>query len=428
MKAVVKLRSLVFVVSLILLASTSALASVKLLHFGNTWHGSAWRQYVEERARAFEAQNPDVEIEIITAGGLKEQFLTMHAGGIIPDVTEFILVSGGEVASQGYFTDLRPYFERDSEVSLDNYLPPSREALTWTDGAIWGFPIDLYVTVALYNPRHFAEDGLENPNELGVNWTWEALIDAGKKLTKDQDGDGVYDRMAVVNTALAWSYNTFVRQAGGEMYDRLKDPTGSNLLDPAVERGVQFFVDLHRVHQIADMDFHQWDPAVAMGLGSINFVSGPHNLSDLPEGSEVDIALQPHGPDNSGTYYAANSFQIPKGAQNPDLAWRWIKFLVGSEEAVRSFVAATGSLPADVRVARDYELMMPHPPQHADVFFRQALNPSNSHDPLGGASGVLRSMLDEILTPLIDGEVGVRSALQDLHRRWTALLADESRQ
>ena len=237
--SVVRLRLLVCIASIVLMATASTLAEVKLLHLGNDWHGSAWRKFVAERARVFEAQNPGVEIEIITAGGLKETFLTMHAGGIIPDVTEFILLNGAEVASQGYFADLGPYFERDSEVSLDNYLPPSREALTWTDGSVWGFPIDLFITVSLYNPRHFVEDGLQNPNELGANWTWEALVDAGKKLTKDLDGDGINDRFGVVNTAHAWSYNTFVRQAGGKLYDRLKDPTSSNVLDPAVETGIQ---------------------------------------------------------------------------------------------------------------------------------------------------------------------------------------------
>jgi maltose-binding protein MalE len=76
--------------------------------------------------------------------------MAMAAGGTLPDVTELALVHGGTFAGRGFFEDLRPFIGRD-RVNTKVFPPVALEAVTWTNGVLWGLPADLYTVPAFFN-------------------------------------------------------------------------------------------------------------------------------------------------------------------------------------------------------------------------------------------------------------------------------------
>lgn len=420
-----KVRIIIVLVAVCaLLASSAALAKTTVTHMHYVNHGEQWLVWLQDRAEAFEAANPDLEIEIIVSvdGTGVSQLRAMAAGNALPDVTEMALVNGAMFADEGFYLDLKPFVERDAEVELGMFAPVTLDALTWTDDALWGLPADIYTVPTFFNKDMFAEAGLANPNELGDGWTWESVVDAGRKLSRDTDNDGIFDRMAITGLPGMWSHMAIVRQAGGVLYDRYKNPTESRLDTPEVERAVQWLIDLYRRHGVLENGWF----GVSEGTSAIGFTSGPSAVRTLNDaGINFDVALQPRGPVARAAYTAVNSFQIIKSTQHAAEAWRWVKFLTTHSESMERFAGITGRLPALLPVAQHYGDFVQNPPEHVDLILQNVLDPGSFHQPLGSTANEANSILRSYRNALIAGEIDVRSALEDAHRRISALLGDE---
>ena len=74
---------------------------------------------------------------------------------------------------------------------LEDFFPGALEAYTYK-GKLYGIPMSMSVHVMLLNLDHFAEAGVEPP-ENG-RWTWDEFVEKAKALTFDSDGDGVIDK------------------------------------------------------------------------------------------------------------------------------------------------------------------------------------------------------------------------------------------
>ena len=53
--------------------------------------------------------------------------------------------------------------------------------------ALWCLPWNYATEGLYYNKQHFAEAGVEEPDE---NWNWDDVAEAARKLTKDANNDG----------------------------------------------------------------------------------------------------------------------------------------------------------------------------------------------------------------------------------------------
>ena len=80
------------------------------------------------------------------------------------------------------------------------------------DGRQYAFPCNVYGTVLFYNKALFSKYGVPCPPR---DWTWDAFVAAGSKLTvKSADGRG-YDCFG----AMGLHWYELVLQAGGTMND-----------------------------------------------------------------------------------------------------------------------------------------------------------------------------------------------------------------
>lgn len=415
-----KLAVFLTVFCCLLMTSINASAKTTINHMHYSNHDPRWYAWLQERAAVFETLNPDIEVEfIVSVGTGVNQLLNMAAGGTLPDVTELALVYGGTFAGRGFFEDLKPFIDRDPDVNLDMFAPIAPEATTWSNGEVWGLPVELYTAPTFFNKNLVAEAGLPYPNEIGDDWNWDAVIDFGRKLSQDTNLDGEFDRKGLAGLSGMWAHMAVVRQAGGSLFDSYIDPQVSHFNTPEVETAIQWLVDLYSVHGVLESGY---STAFSENTAGITFVSGPAGMPSFIEaGIDIDVALQPLGPESRAAYSVVNSFQIIKDSPNAEEAWKWIKFLATEIESVEKFVLSTGRLPALLSVARYYRDYVDNPPDNIELILLNVLDPASFHLPIGPNAEEARQLIP--MTPLTRGDIDVRSALEEAHRRATSILA-----
>ena len=111
--------------------------------------------------------------------------------------------------------DLTPYIEGES-YDLSQLDANAVKDFTTADGTQFGLPRDLNVIALYYNKDMFDAAGVAYPDDT---WDWAKLVEVGKQLTKDTNGDGTPDQWGVYTetTDMENAWSSFVWQAGGDI-------------------------------------------------------------------------------------------------------------------------------------------------------------------------------------------------------------------
>lgn len=252
--------NLVFVFLLVLIASTSALAS---------WTGTItlWSApssvsrdgdkffWIKEKIAEFEANNPGVKIEMIETpwAEMGEKLNVAIAGRSWPDLVP--VDDSGTVnfnhIEQGVVEPLDAFI---SEEELADFFPGALEAYTYK-GKLYGLPLSMSVHSILLNLDHFAEAGVEPP--VDGRWTWDEFVEKAKALTFDSTGDGVIDK---------YGFSTYILQGYYEAWPFFLMDGGVPLKDgkfafdsPEAISAIQKLVDLKFVHGAAPVEMGSSD-------------------------------------------------------------------------------------------------------------------------------------------------------------------------
>ena len=293
--------------------------------------------YEEYQARIpiFETLHPEVNVKLINYGGaMHDKLLTALLSDFgAPDVVEVEITSIGRFLKGAIdeigFIDLRPRLE--SEGWMDK-LVVSRFTPWSYGGKIFGLPHDLHPVVLLYREDLFKAAGVE----MTEVETWDDFIAAGKKATRDLDGDGETDQYAIVLDRRTESdYFNILLQRGAGFFDA----DGNVVIDShiAVET-LAFFTSLFNEHKIATPVYGTWhgDPSnfAAMQDGKILSILAPDWYvgilkSQVPQMSgkwkAIAMPAWEHG-ERRTTTRGGTMIGITKQCKNPDLAWKLLKF------------------------------------------------------------------------------------------------------
>jgi multiple sugar transport system substrate-binding protein len=265
-----------------------------------------------------------------------EKLATLFAAGTPPDI---FIVGGsfdplGGLLAQDAVQALDPLIRRDKWDIADFY--PQAQDNYRAKNTLWGLPLATNPSAVFLNHDLFAQAGLQPPssNWKGSAWTWNDLVEMGKRMTRRDVNPPVFGTVMTENlktpTVAVWSY-------GGDLLD--KDLTRCTIDSPQAIEALQMLVDLvHRqgIHpteqEIAAQPilsvFHNGRTA-SFGRG-IHLAGAAGMVSqNLP--FKWSIGVSPAGRAGRFSIDVGLGFAIAKESPRVNETWELLKFIGGPE-------------------------------------------------------------------------------------------------
>ncbi|HEX5688401.1 MAG TPA: sugar ABC transporter substrate-binding protein, partial [Roseiflexaceae bacterium] len=249
---------------------------------------------------------------------------TNLAGGTAADLLWLSQEYIAGYAQKGVLLDISDRLAADDRpaAKLDDYYPSVLQTAQYQNKT-YGLPWIAQPVMLYYNPKLFADAGVELPND---NWTWDDFKTAAATLTKDTNGDGKADQFGTAFNG--WPpIQMFIWQAGGEVIS--EDKTTSPIDSPEALAGAAFYSDIIYNPKYAATE----DVIKEQGFGELAkngkvamFYGGAGDDLDYahakdPKFAELKIALVPKGPKSRATFAWTASTVINAATKNPDQAY-----------------------------------------------------------------------------------------------------------
>ncbi len=220
-------------------------------------------------------------------------------------------------------------------TTLDDYLQDTRVAADVVDSMRFGgsqvFGLESWYNPndsgMFYNKRIFKEAGIKDPQQLmdEDNWNWTSMLDAAKKLTVDNNGDGKADQYGLAGAHYVLS-ELLIASNGGRIYDEANKKVAFD--SPAAMEALNFEHSLYTEHKVVkENEGNDWeDPAKYFAEGTIAMYPGGlweiegrilDKLKDewgyvyMPKGPQATSYLDPLG--------QTAAYVIPKGVKDADV-------------------------------------------------------------------------------------------------------------
>ena len=330
-----------------------------------TLSDGAWPASVKKVIAAFEAENPDIKIQLDTYP-FRQLFETIEVRMKSQDKdVDLMSVDVPLVAS---------YSVRGFLAPLDEYFPQSEIEKTWVQ-ASWraGSHTDHFMAAPqnsstqfmFINRKLFQQAGIEPPKALNPaenlsydqvsqiaqndRWTWEQVVDAAKKLTKAQNG----------KTEI-WGFEF---DQVGRLYQLqcLGDSLGASLVgpdgltaqgyfnSPASLKAAQWYGDLFNKWKVSPKNVAPDESPNLFASGKVAiFVGGEWNVPRFKEAG-VDFAIAPFPYFKEGKVATGTGswhLGITKQSQHKAEAAKFIRFICGNIQGASIWFDSQGQLPA----------------------------------------------------------------------------------
>gem|GEM_PF-5713956 len=317
---------------------------------------------IVQAARAFEQANPDIAIELLpTASGRAyyDRLTVMAVGGTAPDVALVAYQFLPPFIDMGVLIDLKPFLDRPGGLRERDFVPIVLESLSF-DGKLYAIPRD-FTPVSMYiNVDMLDKTGVPVPDPL-VPLTTDGYLELGRRVTRDLNGDGIFDQFV----AASFPWSATVQIFGGQLWDHYRNPTRSTANDPNVMEAFEWVRDLRLLHQVIppfgqSASFHSGQAAT--------YFSGRYEVPNLRGTAEFTWDVRPfpvekvRRPEHGGSGWMA----FDTGA-DPDVLWKFLSWLGGPEG--QTIEMASGRIvPALLPLLRSTRFLNDTPPQNQQVW------------------------------------------------------------
>lgn len=319
------------------------------------WGDNRERAIIDELITSFEADNPGIKVEPLHAADFDTKLKTMLASGDPPDAFympyERML---GQLAEDGLLEPLDRFIEQEAiedpgwfETFYPQLWPAFRwdgEAKTLGRGTLYAVPKGFTTLGCYVNTDLFEQAGVRVPYD---GWTWDEYERIAKRITELSDPDdpnrrvwgGVIQTWPLVTRSHLWT-------GGGEYFatdaEGIADFEDVILDEPAAQAAIDFWVRgraegwIYRATGIAASENELFR------LGKVGVI-GPLGRWMTPTYRKVDFGWDfvplPVGPDMPDGFVPPNplvtvGWSMASGTENPDEAWKLIKFLCGEQGQV----------------------------------------------------------------------------------------------
>jgi multiple sugar transport system substrate-binding protein len=367
----------------------------------------------ESLIEAFEEENPDVKVQLVSANEVLELGALIQID--IPDDASRRLASAADLFSlggsrqdvqEGLIRDLTPFIDADPNFQSDDFYPHALETHQW-DGGTWALPYALNYQLIFFNKDAF--DAAREPYpEIG--WSWDDFLAKANAVTVRDDGDvslwgfvpaGPQDRMLIesqvglviddssdppvprfdeveVIDAVRWYANLFLK----DQVAPYVEPSDEESAGPSLSEE-QVLIDNGQAAMWRDTDILWWYRSQQGNVGAVPF--------------PVD------SPDAHTTPVSTQSLVMSSGTRQPQAAWRLLDFL--TRQAIGTLAAGAQSLPARQSTAESSGFWDNTDAEMAEAL-RYAIDHSYSLRSIPG-----HSAFSDALEAILSGDQAVEDAL-----------------
>ena len=318
---------------------------------------------LEETIAAFEKANPGIQVEYETAA-FNDYFTklqTLVASRSLPDTFELNYENFVTYAERNALLDLNPLIAADSGFDVGIYNPTALAAFS-LDGKQYGLVESFSNVVLYYNKDLFDAAGVAYPT---AEWTWEDELAAAQALTDAEAG--VWGTFSPIQF---WEFYKTIAQNGGAVLS--PDKSEVTIASPENVEALTWMIDKVATYKVtpSDAEMGGQSPEDLFKAGKIAMLrTGIWMLGAFADAPFAwDIALEP-GKTQKAHHFFANGVAVSARSDNAEAAYKWIKFLTSSTEAVQIRIAAGWELPAVTdQAALEGYLAQPIPESRSVVF------------------------------------------------------------
>ncbi len=314
---------------------------LRVANWGGAGDDGEYYKIIRDIYAEFERRNPGVDIQIEGIPGSQDyvrKMLLSFVAGSAPDVMTLDASSAAVFIENGVLKDLTGYIADDSAFSLDDYYPNVVDIGRRGD-SVYAIPLDFTPMVMYYNKDLFDKADVAYPED---DWTWDDFLAKAKQLTTgDQYGFTFTNWMP---GWIMWLWNN-----GGDVLSEDGTKAKGYLDSPQNVEAVGWLRDLIDKHKVAPAlsaiaaqgvePFANGDAAMEI---SGHWALVGYGASDKIDIERIGVVPLPRKvrPDRSVTVMYESGLAIGENCKNPDLAWKFIKYMT-SEEVQRK-VQQTG--------------------------------------------------------------------------------------
>lgn len=285
----------------------------------------AQQPYLEACIEEFNKIYPDVSINL-EPSTWDDYWTKLEAAATGGSCADVFWLNGPNIAKYVKGEVVMPITDMMEEYGLnaENY-PQGLINLYNIDGVQYALPKDFDTIGLWYNKTLFDEAGMDYPTD---EWTWEDLVDAAEKLTKD-DGS-VYGFAAGFETQSG--YYNLIQASGGYIISDDKKSSGYDLLETqeGVERWLTFMKNGWSPSQASleelNSSLQLINGKVAMSYQGSWFLA---QVVDAENPQQFDCVELPSVNGKKATVIHGLGNCIYAGTKNPEAAKAWVAFLAG---------------------------------------------------------------------------------------------------
>ena len=304
---------------------------------------------IDRMVKEFEAQNPDITIELqyVNSDNALQKATVAIQGNQQPDISYQYGTNMAQLAESPKIVDLTDRVQENGYNWDDFY--PGEQAVATVDDRVLGVPALVDNLAVVYNKDLFEQAGVPEPT---ADWTWDDLRAAASAIT--DPANKVFGLVFPVDGSetTVWEYEAMLWAAGGEILN--DDNTEAAFNSEAGVRALSTIADITQDGSMyLDFQPDSGKSGQLFNSGKIGMIiTGPWDLSGFPDvnygvqvmpsfdagGSHQTIA----GPDNWVIF--------DNGPARVDAAWKFLSFMTSPDQVLQDSLD-TSHLPTRASVA-----------------------------------------------------------------------------
>lgn len=326
-------------------------SGVTTIRYANFSAGEENADTLQAMVDLFEAENPDIKVELESMGYGDNYFTTLVtriAGGDAPDAFELNMEQFLAYAIRGAVRPLDELFA-STGLSKDIYGEGLLDAVRFNN-QVMAIPQSFSTVVLIYNKDLFDQAGVDYPTS---DWTWDDSLEAARKISAL--GDDVW---GTFNPIQFWEFYKVVQQNGGSLMS--EDGSRFTINSPQNIETLQYMVDRVWKHgvmpnreQLANRPEGDLfvEGKLGMWLNGVWAFTDLRNRVAFPWGIEIEP-----GNTSKATHFFGNVAALSTTTKNPEATFRFVNFLASDPRAVQLRLDAQWELPtvADPAIMDQY--------------------------------------------------------------------------